>query len=190
MDTAVIIRDATLDDLSEVSALHVCCWQTAYRGILDQAYLDSLRPEMFAKYHEPRLLSENEDQPFLVATRDSQIVGFTRAGPTRPKSPTGDPLPGEPHKRFSAEIFAIYVSPELIGQGIGWKIWSATLDRLRERGHQSFCVWVLTQNASGRRFYERVGGIAGEESEITLAGTAYRQLLYGWPVARDNGGVS
>lgn len=181
MAEASDIRDANLEDLTEISSLHVRCWRSAYRGILDPTYLDSLRPEMFAKYHEPRLSAANADQPFLIATIDSRIVAFTRAGPTRPKSPTGDPLPGEPHNRFSAEIFAIYVAPELIGKGIGWKIWSATLDRLRDRGHRSFCVWVLTENTSGRRFYERVGGIAGEESEITLAGTAYKQILYGWP---------
>ena len=180
MDDTTIIRDASLADLEPISSLHCRCWQHAYRGVLDQDYLDGLSPETFAKYHASRLTAPKPDEPFLVAVENGAIVGFTRAGPTRPTAPTGDALPGEPHKRFSAEIFAIYVAPEKIGQGLGWRLWSLTLDRLRMRGHTSFCVWVLCDNVLGRRFYERIGGAIGEESTITLRGTAYRQVLYGW----------
>jgi hypothetical protein len=39
------IRNARPDDALHVAAVHVRSWQAAYRGLLDDEYLDALRPE-------------------------------------------------------------------------------------------------------------------------------------------------
>ena len=42
------IRQATLADADEIGAVHVRSWQSAYKGLLPQQYLDRLDPAVGA----------------------------------------------------------------------------------------------------------------------------------------------
>ncbi len=39
----IIIRDATVNDIDEVSKLHVDSWHETYAGIISQNYLDNMK---------------------------------------------------------------------------------------------------------------------------------------------------
>jgi len=182
----MLVRAATASDAPSIAALHLASWLATYRGICADEFLDSLTAEQFEGYHRPRLQASPEEAakaPFIVAC-DSQdqstIVGFARGGPTRSKSPTGDPLPAEVIERFSAELYAIYVHPDHLGRGVGRLMFNAAARELRSLGHASLCVWVLSANARARRFYERMGGKLAGESQFTLQGASYPEVAYGW----------
>jgi hypothetical protein len=51
---------------------------------------------------------------------------------------------------------------------------------LREQGFADMVVWVLRDNATGRRFYERLGGVYVREQLITIATTSLKEVAYGW----------
>ena len=187
-DTAPItrVRPAVVDDVSALSRVHLAAWIDAYRGICADAFLDALRVETFEGYHRPRFDAAtgkpDEREPFFVACDDAgEVIGFSRGGPTRATSPTGDPLPSGFEKQFSGELYAIYVLPAHQSRGIGRQLFRVTMHRLVELGHRSLCLWVLSGNHVAREFYRRRGGREAGESHITLAGQTYPQVAYAWP---------
>lgn len=187
MPATPIIRDATIDDVHRLGFVHHAAWLATYTGIMDAKFLDPLTPGTFEQYAKARLgpgVAVKAGEPYLVCElvdeRGGGIVGFARAGPTRDKSPTGDPVPDGFASRWDSELYAIYLLKQHWGTGLGRVLMSEVVQRLRGAGSRSMCVWVLTGNGVGRAFYERLGGTLVGEGVITLEGTTYPQVAYGW----------
>jgi ribosomal protein S18 acetylase RimI-like enzyme len=189
-------RPATIDDVPALAAVHLESWLATYRGIIADDYLDALDRATFEGYHRPRFAGEGQrndpNMPFVVACDGAgEMIGFARGGPTRTTSPTGDPLPGNPQQRFSAELYAIYLLPRYLGCGVGRAMFHQVVRELIELKHRSMCVWVLGTNPLGRRFYERMGGtLLPGESIITLGTAGYPHIAYGWDDIRAAAGAS
>lgn len=185
------LRPATATDIPALARIHLASWLAAYRGVMADASLDALTPATFEGYHRTRFAAEpphaaDPAQPFLVATDDTgAIVAFARGGPTRDKSPTGDPLPEGFTQRWSAELYAIYVHPDHMHRGRGRTLIAAIAQALAALGHKNLCLWVLAGNRSGRGFYDRCQGQLTGESNITIDGKAYPQVAYTWSDLAD-----
>ncbi|BDB42541.1 GNAT family N-acetyltransferase [Mycobacterium kiyosense] len=118
-------------------------WQSAYRGLIDQAFLDGLTPEARARrytFGQPGIRMPVT----LVAVRDATISGFVTFGLCRDEDSTG-------------EVMAIYVDPSQLGTGVGRLLIEAARERLRGLGVSGAVLWVLEANTLARRFYERDG---------------------------------
>jgi ribosomal protein S18 acetylase RimI-like enzyme len=183
--TSVVLRPPTPADVPALAQLHWLAWDRAYRGICDDAWLDTLSPAVFVTYHQSRFRDGalNDDEPFIIAADAAQpgeLLGFARAGPNRATSPMGDPIPPCPAKDCSAELYAIYVHPDRQGGGIGSMMWDHLLSALRDRGHRSMCLWVLSDNNPARRFYQSRGGEEAGVAPITLGDRKYDQVAYKW----------
>jgi L-amino acid N-acyltransferase YncA len=63
--------------------------------------------------------------PYLTAERDGEVVGYTCAGPYRPR----------PGYRFTVEN-SVYVSPDHQGQGIGGALLPRLIDRCDQAGYR------------------------------------------------------
>jgi ribosomal protein S18 acetylase RimI-like enzyme len=182
----ILLREPTVPDVPALARLHWLAWDRTYRGICDDGWLDTLSPQVFEGYHAARFDPNgalDAREPFVVAVnpdRRDELLGFARAGPNRPTTPTGDPIPPCRATECSAELYAIYVHPEHQGRGIGSKMWDHLLDALRERGHRSMCLWVLSDNTTARRFYQARGGAEAGGAPITLGDRKYDQIAYGW----------
>ncbi|MGH7134058.1 MAG: GNAT family N-acetyltransferase [Phycisphaerales bacterium] len=185
------LRPATASHIPALARVHLASWLAAYRGVMADASLDALTPAVFEGYHRARFSAEpphasDPAQPFLVATDDAgDIVAFARGGPTRDKSPTGDPLPDGFAQRWSAELYAIYVHPDHMNRGHGRILFGAIAQALAARDHKNLCLWVLTHNRSGRNFYDRCQGQLAGESTITIDGKPYPQVAYSWDNITD-----
>jgi hypothetical protein len=69
-------------DAAQVARVHVRSWQVAYRGLLPDEYLDSLRAEDRAAQYTFALLGP--DRPATtVALEGDEIYGFATTGPAR-----------------------------------------------------------------------------------------------------------
>ena len=178
-----VLREPSAADVAALAEVHWASWENAYRGVCDDAWLDSLTRQTFEAYHRPLLTAAALDpaRPFVVATRGERVVGFARGGPTRATTPTGDPLPDGFADRWSAELYAIYVHPSEQGRGAGRTLFDHLVFALHERGHGSMCLWVLSGNTASRRFYEHRGGVLlPDVAPITLGNRRYDQSAYGW----------
>jgi ribosomal protein S18 acetylase RimI-like enzyme len=143
----ISLRDAVFGDAEAIATVHVASWQTAYRGIISDAELDSLSvPERAGQWRE-RLAAGVE---VVVALRDEQVVGFCAL-----RRVAGEPV----------EIGALYLDPALLRRGIGSRLMEEMLTRLRAAHESEVTLWVLTGNARARAFYARHGFVATGSSE-------------------------
>lgn len=144
----VEVRIATVDDAAAVAAVHVGSWQTAYRGLLPDAYLDALSAERRREVWS-RILAET-DLPrtgTFVLQEGHDVIGFVHVAPTR-----DDDLPAS-----AGEVTGIYISPSAWGLGGGRLLMEAATASLKRAGFATAALWVLEGNVAGRRFYERQG---------------------------------
>lgn len=140
------IRATGPDDAEAVERLRIAGWQTAYRGILPDEYLDGLPVD--AARRRRRL--ENPPAGFIdeVAVVDEGIVAWIASGPCRDPDRKGP--------RYG-EIFACYVHPHWWRKGTGRVLMGHAIDGLVRAGRDDISLWVLEGNDRARRFYETFG---------------------------------
>jgi GNAT superfamily N-acetyltransferase len=161
-----VIRVATPADAAAITALQYGGWRTAYRGLMPDEILDNLDDEeRRAKWHD-RIA---DGARMLVHDEDGTLTGFAYGGPTRDDDRTG-----------YGEVYALYVSQDRWGAGVGAKLLDTAVDDLRDRGFTQFVLWVLTGNARARRFYEKQGWVHdGTDKESPWAAWESRYELRG-----------
>jgi GNAT superfamily N-acetyltransferase len=139
------IRDANPEDALAVARVHVRAWQAAYRGLIDDEFLDRLRPEDRAAGY-----TFGRDDPAsphtVLAETEGEVWGFATTGPCR------DDDAGR-----AGEIYALYVDPPRWRTGIGRRLLAAATARLRGDGYVDGVLWVLRGNEGAERFYEAAG---------------------------------
>ena len=168
LDSASVIRPATIDDTRAIAEVHVASWRATYPGIVPQSYLDSLNvDERAARWRDS--FAPASDMAIYVAEHDGAVCGFASGGPARVE------FPG-----LAGELYAIYLLPEVQAKGIGAQLFSAIAGHLQKVGHTGMYVWVLEENrACG--FYERIGGTRIQSAEIEIGGKMLIEVAYGWP---------
>ena len=131
-----------------VARVHVRSWQVAYRGLLPDDYLDSLRSEERAQRYT--FGARDPRQPTtIVALTEETIRGFATIAPARDADAVG-----------KGELCALYVDPDCWGQGIGTALIAAARACLTEQGFRDAILWVLDSNARAYRFYQADGWFA------------------------------
>ena len=129
--------------------VHWKSWQDAYKGIVDQSYLDSLTLEKCVD------IAFKWPDNLMVAKDGDRVVGFVGYGKYHDQE-----LPE------AGEIFAIYILEEYYGTGVGKALMQAGLDEL---DYPAVALWVLKDNKRAIRFYEKCGfRLDGREKEIQL----------------------
>lgn len=141
--------------------VHWKSWQEAYKGLIDQAYLDNLTLNKCIKraYQWP--------DNIFVARDGNKVIGFVGYG-----SCQDDALPE------TGEVFSIYVLSEYYGKKIGYALMQTALCALSE--YRQITLWVLKGNTRAIRFYEKCGfRFDGTEKPITLGteNTELRMIL-------------
>jgi ribosomal protein S18 acetylase RimI-like enzyme len=158
-----VIRPAVPDDARQISRVHVISWQTAYRGVFPDDWLDALTVEEREPWWQ-RLLAD-ADTATLVAAVGETVVGFAQLGPDRDDQSRG-------------EIRAIYLEPEVWRRGIGQALMIASEETLAER-YALAVLWVLDRNERARRFYEAVGWATdGATKQDVIFGRAATEVRY------------
>jgi GNAT superfamily N-acetyltransferase len=139
------VRAAVPADSLAAARVHVRSWQSAYRGLIAQEYLDSLTPDVWAgRYNFGRIGFRLPST--LVAVDGSSVLGLATTGLCRDTDVSN-----------FGELMAIYVDPSQLRTGIGRLLIAAARERLRQVGVADALLWVLDGNVGARRFYERDG---------------------------------
>jgi GNAT superfamily N-acetyltransferase len=140
----VTIRRATVQDAPALDRLNVRLVQAAYGGQMPDEQLDGPRPEEQAAAWERGLSRDRAQDPVLVAEEAGRVVGFAAVGPAQDPESAG-------------ELYAITVDPDRWGTGVGSALLAAAQAELARLGYAEALLWVLPDNARGRRFYEVAG---------------------------------
>ena len=137
--------------------VHYKSWQEAYRGLVDDEYLDAHTPEKCVK------IAKRFPDGILVAKDGERVIGFVGFGKYRDET-----LPG------AGEVYAIYVLAEYHGQRVGYELMKAAVERLGD--HERIALWVLHGNNRAIRFYERFGFKFDGASASIMLGTPRTEL--------------
>jgi RimJ/RimL family protein N-acetyltransferase len=141
------VRHAEISDSEGIARVHTRSWQSAYRGLLPDEWLDALRWEDRKVRWDAILASGNKNHVYVATTVQKEIIGFASSGPSRDEDIDQE----EVH-----ELYAIYLTPEYWGKGIGKALLNAIMKDVPKTAKR-LELWVLEDNASGRRFYESKG---------------------------------
>ena len=157
----LLIREPLVDDAETIAAIQVAGWQTAFRGIVSDDYLDGLDAAAEAAGWRTGIARPpSERKRIFVAELECEIVGFVTIFPSRDDDPDPDHV---------GEVGAIYVSPAHWRQGVGQALMARALDGLRSLGFTDAVLWTLAAAKRSRRFYEAGGWRAdGSTREINL----------------------
>jgi len=143
-DPAIVVRKATAADaagirLVRARAILVGCARH-YKDELLQAWAHSPMPASFPMFVE--------SEPFYVAERRSAIVGVSGL------------------RRSASELNAVFVAPELTGQGLGMRLLRHVEDVAR---HLHIPALRLSASLNSVSFYSRAGYIVGADETYTTS---------------------
>lgn len=140
----MLIRTAQPGDASLISHLFAVSWKTAYRGIIEDLYLDRLPDE----YWVPSV------RAWLVSGCLSALIAYEG------ETPVGSVIYGrgrdEDHAGWG-EIVSLYLLPEWFRKGYGTALLAKALDDMRAEGYSRFYLWAINGNRLAERFYRRRG---------------------------------
>ncbi|MEU5657005.1 GNAT family N-acetyltransferase [Streptomyces sp. NPDC047737] len=158
----VRVRTMALDDCAAVAEIRVRGWQTAYAGVIPQAYLDAMDAAQDAERRRAQLTAGGRTVHLVAEAPDATVTGWACHGPCRDQ-------PGLPGR---GELYAIYVHPSRTGRGTGRALLAEASTRASADGFGELALWVLKENAGARRFYEREGFLPDGAEEAFEAGGA------------------
>ncbi|MEZ5294060.1 MAG: GNAT family N-acetyltransferase [Vicinamibacterales bacterium] len=137
----VTLRLAVPADVLAVARVHVATWQTAYRGLVPDAYLDRLQAEERATRYDFSHVDASKPRT-IVGVADGSVVGFATTAPAAAGTPGG-------------ELCALHVHPGWWGRGIGVTLIEEARAHLIATGHRTAWLWMLDGNARAERFYRQ-----------------------------------
>ncbi|REE69666.1 L-amino acid N-acyltransferase YncA [Paenibacillus taihuensis] len=165
----MLIRKATPADAEQIADVHVQSWQTTYRGIIADDYLDRLSVEQRLRNWQWTFEHMTEsDCVFIAEAEDGRIVGLASGGRCR-----------ESDNDFDGELYAIYLLQHYQRRGVGRELFRNVTDFLRQIGCSSMMLWVLADNPS-LTFYLAQGGHITRQQNIRIGEEELVELAIGW----------
>lgn len=159
----LIVRNVKYEDLRAVAEIAIRGWQTAYRGIVDDEYLDSLSIE---ENYQKRI-KDYKENGFIVAEQDGAVVGFCRYR-------IGNNYQNE-YPDVDCELCALYVKQKEKRNGIGRALVEYVKNEFRKNNLNKMIIWCFKENYPSRAFYEKMGGkLCGET--ICIRGREYLEV--------------
>jgi ribosomal protein S18 acetylase RimI-like enzyme len=148
-----------------VGDLHHRSRAAAYAHILSPEARSSLSPEALGAWWSERWKWERDTHRLTIAQSDGRVVGFSYVGPSEVAG--------------AAELYAIHVDPELVGSGVGRLLMINALPQLAAIAPERALLWVLEDNQTARRFYDRGGWRADGTTRVEpIGGEPVPQLRY------------
>jgi ribosomal protein S18 acetylase RimI-like enzyme len=156
-----VVRPARTDDAEGIALVHTTSWQAAYRGLIGDEYLDAIDVgERTRRWVQILADAREKEQRILVADVAGQVRGFATGGSNRDADLVGE-----------AEVYAIYVHPDVWGTGVGAALMSDLLDAL-EGASRTVSLWVIGANDRARTFYRRFGFADDGQGRVEVIGGA------------------
>jgi L-amino acid N-acyltransferase YncA len=162
------ISRATVEDAPAIAQVHVDGWRASYRGLLPDAFLDTLSYAQRDDLWRSVLKTPADRHIFVAREEAGPLVGFASGGrpPVRPRE-------------YEGELHALYVQTSHQRRGVGSGLWHAVAAALLEEGVDSMFAWIFAENPAAR-FFESVGGHRFDERTVEIAGRRIEEVAFGW----------
>lgn len=167
----MLIRKAEIGDVAGIAIVHVNSWQSTYKGIVPNDFLESLSYKSREKVWATGV---RENHVYIAEDENGKVVGFATGGKER----TGN------YEAYIGELYAIYLLEGHQGKGMGRMLLQSVVDDLKGKSLDSMLIWALEKN-SACCFYEALGGREIDTKEIVIAGEKLTEIAYGWDSLSD-----
>ena len=169
----IAIRAAVPADAPRIAQTHVACWRETYAGMLPDEVLAALSVSDRTVMWEKILTQSPSSTRVFVVDRDEGIAAFGACGTQRDADMAA--------QGYGGEVSSIYVRASAQKHGVGAALMRAMAAALTAQGLAGMSLWVLRENATARRFYDRLGGeVLGEKMQRRPFGEIV-EVTYGWP---------
>ena len=158
MNTNIILSNLQFDKISEVSSILVECWKSAYKGLINDDYLSSLKDNHWVEFLEKSM--QDKTAECVIAERDNEILGVSVFG----KSIT-EKFPND------GEVISLYVRPRFIGQRLGNLLFAKAEQSVKEQGYSHCTICTFTENIKAITFYKTHGYEVVSQDEMITMGT-------------------
>ena len=155
----IIIRQAAEEDARQIAEILVEDWQTAYRGIIDSAFLDAMSAE------ERYQTEVRRCRKYQVAAAGQEILGYVWTEMSGSED-------------ADCEIVALYVRYAKRKSGTRRALFRHSAELFRAAGRKKMIVWCLKENTEARKFYEKMGGKAYKTGSHRWGGREYDMISY------------
>jgi len=162
----ITCRVANDDDASDIAAVQVESWRSAYRGILPDTDLAALSEAGIAQRWRQNL--NDSGRRVWVASKGSEMAGFCSCQFARDADLAGK----------AGEVTAIYVRPSCWGLGTGRSLMRLAEAHFVEAALHRAVLWVLEGNQGARSFYERLGFGSDGERRLLSGSDSVMELRY------------
>jgi GNAT superfamily N-acetyltransferase len=157
------VRTARASDAGDLSDVYASAWREAYSGIIPALTLERMIVRRNARWWRDVM----RRRAILVLDVDGAVSGYATFAPASGRNHAG-----------AAEIQELYLRPEYQGIGLGVRLFSAALKRVRARGYARVLVRALAENERASNFYARRGGRLVARTEETLGGRTLPCVWY------------
>lgn len=144
MNDLVAIRHANASEIFEISKVLVQSWKFAYKGIVNDQYLSSIRDDHWVDILRTGLADENS--VYLVAKENERLAGVCVLRKSQIKEFPED-----------CEIVSIYLLPTFIGKGMGFQLYRFAEAVMKQKGYSHCVLGVLSENSRAIGFYKKAG---------------------------------
>lgn len=164
-----VIRPAVHTDAERIAEITVAAWHVAYEGFIPPEIRAAQTVEPALRYFE--FAVQNPEKRTWVAEDDEQVVGYAHIGEARDDDVDPD---------STAELWSMYVDPDRTSEGFGSQLMDTATQSMRSHNYTGGVLWVLTDNARARAFYERHGWADDHtpRTVTTESGFDLRELRY------------
>jgi ribosomal protein S18 acetylase RimI-like enzyme len=157
------VRPARASDAAELAEVYAEAWSEAYSGIIPALTLQRMIVRRSAVWWR-EVVSR---RPILVLDVNGAVAGYASFAAAPGRAP-----------RDAAEIQELYLKPEYQGIGLGARLFSTALKRIRGRGYARVLVRALAENERANGFYVRRGGRLIARTNENLGGRSLPCLWY------------
>lgn len=168
----IIIRNVRKEDLPSVVDIKITGWQSAYKGIVDDTYLNNLSNE-----RETRIAKMEKNymtNGFIVAESNGEVVGFCRYIFDNSFSPEIE--------NIDCELCAIYVRKDLKYSGIGTKMFNYVVNEFKKNNKTKMVLWCLKDNEPSKKFYTKMGGKIIKEKNVDIGDEQYIECCFEYDI--------
>ena len=158
------IRNIREEDIPSVVDIRIDGWRLAYKGIIDDSFLNSMdRTERIKKRKK-----DYKQGGFIVAELDNEVVGFCRYIDSNKYT--------QDIAYIDCELLALYVKPNLKYNGIGTKLFQFVVNEFKNKNKTKMILWCLKDNEPSKKFYTKMGGEIIKEREIEIGEKSYCEV--------------
>ncbi len=162
-----MIREANIYDSKVIAEIIVETWRSAYIGIIDQKYANTLDVQRFIQIITDNIQQNKE--AIFVYEENKIIKGFI----------SGKLLDDD---NYQCEIVGLYVLPIYQQQGIGRLLFQRINKFFIKQNCQKMILWTL-KGAKNNSFYAYNGGVIADEKSLKIGKKEYKGVGFSFDLS-------